>query len=67
MSINVMREYCEGLKAEIAFWHELLNDSNFSSDSPEYQRMVDAIKLAEFKLSDHMNTQHLHKQNRYLN
>jgi hypothetical protein len=54
-----MYEYHEALKAEIAFWQELLSDSHLSSDSPEYQRMVHAINLAEFKLADHSNTQHL--------
>lgn len=32
----VMYEYREALIAEIAFWRELLNDSNLNSDSPEY-------------------------------
>ena len=54
-----MYEYHEALKAEIAFWQELLIESDFSSDSAEYQRMVHAINLAEFKLADHSNTQHL--------
>ena len=55
-----MYEYREALKAEIAFWQELLNDPGLSTDSPEYQRMDHAIKLAEFKLIDHVNTQCLH-------
>ena len=58
-----MYQYREALKTEIAFWRELLNESYFSSDSPEHQRMINAIELAEFKLSDHLNAQHLHKQN----
>ena len=54
-----MYEYHQALKVEIAFWQELHIESDFSSDSPEYQRMVHAIKLAEFKLADHSITQHL--------
>jgi hypothetical protein len=54
-----MYEYRGALSAEIAFWQELLNDSGFNSDSPEYQRMVHAIKLAEFRLADLENPQHL--------
>ncbi len=54
-----MCEFREALKAEIAFWQELLRVSNLSNDSPEYQRMVHAIKLAEFKLADLENPQHL--------
>ena len=54
-----MYENREALTAEIAFCQGLLNDSNLNSDSPEYQRMVHAIKLAKFKLMNHNNSQHL--------
>ncbi len=46
-----MYKYHEALKAEIAFWQELLIESDFRSDSPEFQRMIHAIRLAEFKLA----------------
>jgi hypothetical protein len=46
--------------AEIAFWKELLNDSGLSAKAPEYQRMVHAMKLAEFKLAGQTNARHLH-------
>ena len=60
MPVSIMYEYRETLRVEIAFWQELLNDSAFTSDSPEYQRMVHAIELAKFKLSDYAKTPHLH-------
>ena len=53
MPVSIMYEYRETLRVEIAFWQELLANSVYCSDSPEYQRMVHAIKLAEFKLADH--------------
>jgi hypothetical protein len=49
----------DALKAEIAFWQELLDDSGLSPDSHGFQRMVQAIRLAQFKLKNH-NLQHLH-------
>ena len=55
-----MHEYREALKAEIAFWQELLDDPGLGTDAPEFQRMVQAIRLAEFKLKNHSNSQHLH-------
>lgn len=60
LPLSTMYENREALKAEIAFWQELLNNSNLNSDSPEYQRMMHAIKLAKFKLINHNNSQHLH-------
>ncbi len=55
-----MHDYRDALRAEITFWQELLDDSGLSTDSPELQRMVQAIRLAEFKLKNHYNSQHLH-------
>lgn len=53
-----MREYFESLKTEITFWQQLLYDSSFASDSPEYQRIVHAIGLAELELANHEITLH---------
>jgi len=47
-----MDEFCEGLKAEIEFWHELLEQTALSQASPEYIRMQQALRLAKAKLSD---------------
>jgi hypothetical protein len=55
-----MREYRDALKAEIAFWQELLDGSDLRADSPEFQRIVHAVRLAKFKLKNHYNSQHLH-------
>jgi len=55
-----MHDYCDALRAEIAFWEELLDDSGFSADSPEFQRMVLAVRLTKLKLEYHYNSQHLH-------
>lgn len=54
-----MHDYCDALRAEITFWQELLDDSGLSADSPVFQRMVQAIRLAKFKLENHYNSQHL--------
>ncbi len=47
-----MGEFCDGLKAEIEFWHELLEQTALSQASPEYIRMQQALRLAKAKLSD---------------
>jgi hypothetical protein len=55
-----MHNYRDALRAEITFWQELLDDSGLNKESPVFQRMVQAIRLAKFKLKNHHNSQHLH-------
>ena len=47
-----MNELREGLKAEIRFWGELLEASELNVESPEHQRIEDALELARRKLAD---------------
>ena len=47
-----MDEFCTGLKTEIKFWHELLEQTELSQASPEYIRMQQALQLAKTRLSD---------------
>jgi len=48
-----MDEYYTGLKTEISFWVELLDQSDSCLPSPEYKRMQQALQLARCKLSDY--------------
>ena len=45
-----MYEYHEALKAEIAFWQELLSDSHLSSDSPVYRNRSNQAVIPPEKL-----------------
>ncbi len=47
-----MDEFCAGLKAEIEFWRELLEQTALRQTSPEYIRMQQALRLARAKLSN---------------
>ncbi len=47
-----MGEFCYGLKAEIEFWRELMEQTALRQTSPEYIRMQQALRLAKAKLSD---------------
>ncbi len=42
----------EDLKVEIELWRELIDQSDLSLSSPEYERMQRALQLARRKLSD---------------
>jgi len=43
----------QGLKIEIEFWRELIDQSDLNFLSPEYIRMQQALQLARRKLLDY--------------
>ena len=48
-----MKELQDGLKAEIWFWHELIQENRTKTASPEYQRMEHALALARKRLAEY--------------
>jgi hypothetical protein len=45
-----MRDWQKELESEVEFWHSMIESLSLKRDTPEFNRIQDALALAKFKL-----------------
>lgn len=46
-----MRQIKDELELEVSFWRKMVSEWNLRKDCSEYRRLLQALSLAEYKLS----------------
>ena len=46
-----MRQIKDELELEVSFWRKMVNEWKLRKDCSEYSRLLEALSLAEYKLS----------------
>lgn len=49
-----MRQIKDELELEVSFWRKMVSEWSLKKDCSEYRRLLEALSLAEYKLSSYV-------------